>query len=162
MHEPFFLRGTLLYSSSPDTIEILDDGWLLCRDGRAAGVFRSKPERFANLDVFDYTGKLIIPGMTDLHVHAPQFSFRGLGMDLELLDWLNTYTFPEESKYEDLSYAETAYAYILHALARLFFNRRCVGNCRAFRRFCCGGRLCGLLDIHTRYWWRYVLRPLWF
>ena len=45
MHEPFFLRGTLLYSSSPDTIEILDDGWLLCRDGRAAGVFRSKPER---------------------------------------------------------------------------------------------------------------------
>ena len=94
MHEPFFLRGTLLYSSSPDTIEILDDGWLLCRDGRAAGVFRSKPERFANLDVFDYTGKLIIPGMTDLHVHAPQFSFRGLGMDLELLDWLNTYTFP--------------------------------------------------------------------
>ena len=54
------------------------------------------------------------------------------------------------------------YAYILHALARLFFNRRGVGNCRAFRRFCCGGRLCGLLDIHTRYWWRYVLRPLWF
>ena len=41
------------------------------------------------------------------------------------------------------------YAYILHALARLFFNRRGVGNCRAFRRFCCGGRLCGLLDIGT-------------
>ena len=46
MHEPFFLRGTLLYSSSPDTIEILDDGWLLCRNGKAAGVFRHKPERF--------------------------------------------------------------------------------------------------------------------
>ena len=103
MHEPFFLRGTLLYSSSPDTIEILDDGWLLCRNGKAAGVFRQKPERFKNLDVLDYSGKLIIPGMTDLHLHAPQFSFRGLGLDLELLDWLNTYTFPEEAKYEDLS-----------------------------------------------------------
>ena len=65
MHEPFFLRGTLLYSSSPDTIEILDDGWLLCRNGKAAGVFRQKPERFKNLDVLDYSGKLIIPGMTD-------------------------------------------------------------------------------------------------
>ena len=126
MHEPFFLRGTLLYSSSPDTIEILDDGWLLCRDGRAAGVFRSKPERFANLDVFDYTGKLIIPGMTDLHVHAPQFSFRGLGMDLELLDWLNTYTFPEESKYEDLSYAETAYESFVSRLARSTTTRACI------------------------------------
>ena len=61
MHEPFFLRGTLLYSSSPDTIEILDDGWLLCRNGKAAGVFRQKPERFKNLDVLDYSGKLIIP-----------------------------------------------------------------------------------------------------
>ena len=126
MHEPFFLRGTLLYSSSPDTIEILDDGWLLCRDGRAAGVFRSKPERFANLDVFDYMGKLIIPGMTDLHVHAPQFSFRGLGMDLELLDWLNTYTFPEESKYEDLSYAETAYESFVSRLARSTTTRACI------------------------------------
>ena len=126
MHEPFFLRGTLLYSSSPDTIEILDDGWLLCRDGRAAGVFRSKPERFANLDVFDYTGKLIIPGMTDLHVHAPQFSFRSLGMDLELLDWLNTYTFPEEAKYEDLSYAETAYESFVSRLARSTTTRACI------------------------------------
>lgn len=126
MHEPFFLRGTLLYSSSPDTIEILDDGWLLCRDGRAAGVFRSKPERFANLDVFDYTGKLIIPGMTDLHVHAPQFSFRGLGMDLELLDWLNTYTFPEESKYADLTYADRAYSQFVAHLRRSATTRACL------------------------------------
>ena len=126
MHEPFFLRGTLLYSSSPDTIEILEDGWLLCRDGRAAGVFRSKPERFANLDVFDYTGKLIIPGMTDLHVHAPQFSFRGLGMDLELLDWLNTYTFPEESKYADLTYADRAYSQFVAHLRRSATTRACL------------------------------------
>lgn len=126
MGEAFFLRGTLLYSSSPDTIEILDDGWLLCRDGKAAGVFREKPARFENLEVFDYTGKLIIPGMTDLHVHAPQFSFRGLGMDLELLDWLNTYTFPEESKYEDLAYAEAAYESFVTRLLHSTTTRACI------------------------------------
>ena len=55
--------------------------------------------------------------MTDLHVHAPQFSFRGLGMDMELLEWLNTYTFPEESKYKELDYAGRAYgSFVSHLL----------------------------------------------
>ena len=31
-------------------------------------------------------------------------------MDLELLDWLNTVTFPEEARYADLNYAEKAYS----------------------------------------------------
>lgn len=126
MQDAFFLRGTLLYSSSPDTIEVLEDGWLLCRGGKAAGVFREKPARFQSLEVLDYTGKLIIPGMTDLHVHAPQFSFRGLGMDLELLDWLNTYTFPEESKYEDLSYADPAYGSFVTRLLHSTTTRACI------------------------------------
>jgi len=52
---------------------------------------------------------LIVPGLVDLHVHAPQFAYRSLGMDLELIDWLNTHTFPEEARYADLDYA--AYAY---------------------------------------------------
>lgn len=58
---------------------------------------------------YDYSDKLIIPGFADLHVHAPQYSFRGLGMDLELLDWLNTHTFVEEAKYQEPDYAEKAY-----------------------------------------------------
>ena len=59
-------------------------------------------------------------------MHAPQFSFRGLGMDLELLDWLNTYTFPEEAKYEDLSYAETAYESFVTRLTRSTTTRACI------------------------------------
>lgn len=47
--------------------------------------------------------------MVDLHIHAPQYSFRGMGMDCELLEWLNAYTFPEEAKYADTDYAERAY-----------------------------------------------------
>jgi guanine deaminase len=46
--------------------------------------------------------------MTDLHVHAPQYTFRGIGMDEELLEWLTTYTFPEEAKYSDMEYAKKA------------------------------------------------------
>ncbi|MFR7744183.1 MAG: hypothetical protein ACLU3I_13500 [Acutalibacteraceae bacterium] len=67
--------------------------------------------------MLDYGEQLILPGMTDLHVHAPQFAFRGLGMDMELLEWLNTYTFPEESKYKELEYADRAYgSFVNHLL----------------------------------------------
>lgn len=48
--------------------------------------------------------------MNDLHLHAPQYAFHGMYMDLELLDWLNTVTFPEEARYADLNYAEKAYS----------------------------------------------------
>ena len=43
----------------------------------------------------DFGEALVIPGLNDLHTHAPQYAFRGTGMDLELLDWLEKYTFPE-------------------------------------------------------------------
>ena len=105
----FVLKGSLCFSTDANTMQTMDDGYLVCENGRIAGVFSALPAQYAALPLLDYTGKLIIPGMTDLHVHAPQFAFRGLGMDLELLEWLNTYTFPEESKYADLEYADRAY-----------------------------------------------------
>ena len=92
------MKGSLCFSTNANTMQTMDDGFLVCEGGRIAGVCSALPAQYAALPLLDYTGKLIIPGMTDLHVHAPQFAFRGLGMDLELLEWLNTYTFPEESK----------------------------------------------------------------
>ena len=47
-------------------------------------------------NVIEAEGLYVMPGLIDLHVHAPQYPFRGLGMDQELIDWLNTHTFPEE------------------------------------------------------------------
>lgn len=70
--------------------------------------------------------KLIIPGMTDLHVHGPQYAFRGLGMDLELLDWLNANTFPEESRFEDLAYAKKAYEIFVSDLRNSTTTRACI------------------------------------
>ncbi|CBK73720.1 Cytosine deaminase and related metal-dependent hydrolases [Butyrivibrio fibrisolvens 16/4] len=90
------------------------------------GAFPSLPEEYKDLKLYDYGERLIIPGMTDLHVHAPQYTFRGIGMDEELLEWLSTYTFPEEAKYADMEYAKKAYSYFSEDLRRCFSTRAVV------------------------------------
>jgi len=114
MHH-FVLKGDICYSTEDRGLQAAEDAYLVCVDDKSAGVFPELPERYQDLQLIDYSGQLILPGLVDLHVHAPQFSFRGLGMDLELIDWLNTYTFPEETRYGDLAYAEEAYeAFVQH------------------------------------------------
>lgn len=122
----FVLKGDICYSKDPQTLETVPNGWLVCLDGVSAGVFRDLPEQYRDLPAADFTGRLVIPGLTDLHVHAPQYSFRGLGMDLELLDWLDTRTFPEEAKYRDPDYARSAYAIFTEDLKRSATTRACI------------------------------------
>ena len=114
----FVLRGNVCYSVSPREVSCTERGYLVCIDGRSAGVFAELPERYAGLPLVDCGDQLVIPGMSDIHVHAPQYAFRGLGMDLELLDWLNTHTFPEEAHYVDLEYADRAYGIFADDLRR--------------------------------------------
>lgn len=54
-----------------------------------------------------------MPGLIDTHIHAPQYPNAGLGYDMQLLDWLKTYTFPLEKKYSDLSFATKVYEAIV-------------------------------------------------
>lgn len=112
----FIVHGDFCWNADSKTLQTIKDGWLVCVDGESRGVFTEIPAEYRNLPIKDYCGKLIFPGMIDLHIHAPQFAYRGLGMDLELLDWLNTHAFPEESKYSDLAYAEKAYGMFTDAL----------------------------------------------
>lgn len=105
----FALRGNIIYAASKDSLIESSCGFLICQDGKVVGVFDSLPDEYRGIPVTDYGDKLIIPGLVDLHLHGPQYAFRGIGMDLELLPWLQTYTFPEESKYSDLDYADIAY-----------------------------------------------------
>lgn len=53
--------------------------------------------------------KFLIPGFIDAHIHAPQYSFTGVGTNIPLLDWLNNFTFPFESKFSDLKFADDVY-----------------------------------------------------
>ena len=124
--DSFVIRADVCYSASPQSLELCPDGWLVCVEGRSAGVFRALPERYAGLPVLDCSGSLAVPGLTDLHVHAPQYAFRGQGMDLELLDWLDRYTFPEESKYASLDYADQAYRRFVEDVRRGPNTRACV------------------------------------
>ncbi len=112
------LKGHICHSKDADTIEITENGYLVAAGGRCLGVYAALPAQYRDLPVTDFGDRLIIPGMNDLHLHAPQFTFRGLGMDMELLDWLNTYTFPEEARYEDLAYADRAYEIFVRRLTR--------------------------------------------
>lgn len=50
-----------------------------------------------------------MPGFVDCHIHAPQVAQIGLGLDMSLLDWLNTYTFPLEAKFADNAFAAKVY-----------------------------------------------------
>lgn len=57
--------------------------------------------------------EFIIPGFIDCHTHAVQFPNLGLGYDKCLLDWLETYTFPLEIKYDDTKFAEQVFEAVL-------------------------------------------------
>ena len=109
MDKSYILKGHICCTPETDRLVIREDAYTVCEDGVCRGVFEEIPERFSGLEVMDCSGKLIIPGLTDLHIHAPQFTYRGTGMDYELLDWLDQVTFPEEIRYADTAYAAKAY-----------------------------------------------------
>ncbi|WP_040720180.1 amidohydrolase family protein [Oxalobacter paraformigenes] len=122
----FAVKGNLLYTPSPSRMVCLPRHFLVCENGRVAGTFPALPEKYAGIDVVDCGNGLIVPGLADLHLHAPQYAFRGLGMDRELLDWLREYTFPEEARYADLAYAEKAYRLFADDLKKSATTRACI------------------------------------
>lgn len=124
--ESFILKGNICYSKDKEHIITMEQGYLVCTDGECQGVYREIPEEWRKIRLVDYKDALIIPGLTDLHIHAPQYGFRGLGMDLELLEWLDTHTFPAESKYQDLEYAKNAYGIFANNLKKGGTTRACV------------------------------------
>ncbi|KAG0364857.1 hypothetical protein BGZ54_007094 [Gamsiella multidivaricata] len=63
--------------------------------------------------------QFIIPGFIDTHIHASQYSYCGNGHDIPLLEWLDTLTFPHESKFKDPDYARQIYS---KAVARSLRN----------------------------------------
>lgn len=109
MNKSFVLKGNICHSADRNHLLVYENHYLVCVSGKSAGIFPHCPEEYKSLPLTDFGDKIIIPGMSDLHVHASQYAYRGLGMDLELLDWLQKYAFPEESKFSDLSYADRSY-----------------------------------------------------
>lgn len=73
--------------------------------------------RYPNASITEYGNHLILPGFVDAHVHYPQTAMIA-SWGKRLIDWLNTYTFPEEMRFADPDYAaEIAERYLDLALA---------------------------------------------
>jgi guanine deaminase len=85
-----------------------EDGALLVRDGKiaAAGTYADvKPKAGADATEIDHRPHLILPGLIDCHVHFPQMQVIA-SYAANLLEWLNTYTFPEECRFVECAHAE--------------------------------------------------------
>lgn len=109
-------KGTIVFTPSKDDLQIHEDSYIIIEDGRVLDIVKELDSSYKDIEVQDYTGKLIIPGFSDLHLHAVQYPNKGLGMDRELLPWLETYTFPEEGKFSDLAYAEKVFKRFINEL----------------------------------------------
>ncbi|WP_433615487.1 guanine deaminase [Paenibacillus cellulositrophicus] len=119
-------RGTAFSSKSSKEIEILKDH-LFCihDDGKIEKIVAPEDADYqVLLDAYHgkdnfYSlaeGQYILPGFIDLHVHAPQWAQSGTALDIPLYDWLNTYTFPLESKFSDLDFAYEVYDDLVRTL----------------------------------------------
>lgn len=102
-------KGHILFTKTPDKFDIIERGYIVVENGKIREVCATLPEALRTAEVVDFGDKLIIPAMNDLHVHAPQYRNMGMAMDMELLPWLDNYTFPEEAKYADVDYADKMY-----------------------------------------------------
>ena len=109
-------HADIVYSGSRDEMIVRKDSYIAVENGAVEGIYEELPEKYAGAPLTDYGNSVMIPAFSDLHVHAPQYPQRGLGMDLLLADWLNTYTFPQEARYADPEYACEVYEAFVNSL----------------------------------------------
>ena len=83
MENSFVIKGNICQTKNPKALDLNEDSYVVCIDGISKGVFKELPCEYTNLPLYDFGDNLIFPGMIDMHVHAPQYAFRGTSMDLE-------------------------------------------------------------------------------
>lgn len=117
-------RGSFLHclanpkDSGDDSVEFLEDGILLVEDGLVVSLTdTTKTKLPADCELQDMSGKLFVPGFVDTHVHYPQVDVIA-SHGTQLLEWLETYTFPAEQKFEDSETASDTAQFFLDELMR--------------------------------------------
>ncbi|MDS7597727.1 guanine deaminase [Agrobacterium tumefaciens] len=121
------LRGRLMsFHRAPFSIDdhasylYIEDGGLLIENGKIAAIgnyadIREKaPEDVAEKD---HRPHLIVPGLIDMHLHFPQMQVIG-SYAANLLEWLNTYTFPEECRFVESAHAQRIATHFYNELIR--------------------------------------------
>lgn len=118
MKKTIILKGNIIHTPKPERFSCTAGGYLVAEDNEIKGVFERLPEEYAGFPVEDWGDAVIMPGMYDMHVHAPQYVYRGLGLDLQLMQWLERYAFPTEARFQDAEYARVYYRAFAQALRK--------------------------------------------
>ncbi len=101
--DPFCDHPAEALTDWPDGLVVTEDGKIIAV-GDASELLATLPEHAV---IHDHRGKFILPGFVDCHVHYPQTEVIA-SYGAQLIEWLNTYTFPAEAKFGDLDYARRA------------------------------------------------------
>jgi guanine deaminase len=119
-------RAAILHSLADPTVvgieqsyQYFEDGILLIENGKVAqvGAAAELLSKLTDVEVQHYRDALITPGFIDTHIHYPQTGMIA-SYGEQLLDWLNTYTFPTEKQFEDKAHASDVAAIFLKELLR--------------------------------------------
>lgn len=118
--------GTLIHTPQRGAVEVIDSALVSVDDaGQIITVQTKDSANYAdNLKAAAACGNLVeladdqylLPGLVDLHIHAPQWPQLGKALHLPLYDWLQQYTFPLEAKYADLDFAKENYTALVDNL----------------------------------------------
>jgi guanine deaminase len=118
--------GTFLHAPVRGRLECLEDALVVAgADGAITAVHRhgsatagAEAARLAAAGALIRLdpGHFVLPGMVDLHVHAPQWPQLGKALDLPLEDWLQRFTFPLEARYADVAFAAQVYDSLVASL----------------------------------------------
>jgi guanine deaminase len=118
--------GTALHTPVRGQLEVLRGALLVVgADGRISAVHRADSSATGRLvEGFAATQRLVtlgpdqclLPGLVDLHVHAPQWPQLGKALDLPLEKWLQVHTFPLEARFSDVHYAHSVYESLVDGL----------------------------------------------
>jgi len=89
-------NGTILTMNAQN--RIVNRGFLGVKGDTISTLGEGEEENLEAKKVIDAKGGLVLPGLINGHTHAAMSLFRGLADDLPLMEWLNNYIFPVESK----------------------------------------------------------------
>ncbi len=123
---PFTALGTFAHTPKRGHLEIIEHGLVhVDASGIISDVIRPDQPRYQAVREQAATsgqlieggpGSLFLPGMVDLHIHAPQWPQLGQALHLPLDRWLNEYTFPLEARYLDPALARAVYPQLVQTL----------------------------------------------
>lgn len=120
------VQGTAFHTPDRGKIDVLEDAAIAVNsDGNIEAVLRPEAGDYQSLiSGAEKRGVLhrldadayLIPGLIDLHIHAPQWPQLGKALDAPLEDWLQKYTFPLEAKFADHELARAVYDDLVRTL----------------------------------------------